>query len=168
MVSLLINGCLTFPLLTSGFRAGGWAAGRAGYPRTPEASLRALSLLCPSLDSPGPVRTQNTRSGQQLRALHFRRAQALYRLHTYMAKIETHGITCICKSANQTRAENSYLLRAACILAQKPPTLISCSFKFFRVPDPRSQGCLASHGHWSAPFPQWLVKEYCLALQVEF
>lgn len=52
---------------------------------------------------------------------------------------------------------------------ENPLYLFHAHLNSLRVPDPFKflKGCLASHGHWSAPLPQWLVKEYCLAMQVE-
>lgn len=67
------------------------------------------------------------------------------------------------------RAENSYLLCGLHIGPENPLYLFHAHLNSLRVPDPFKflEGCLASHGHWSAPLPQGLVKEYCLASQAE-
>ena len=70
-----------------------------------------LSSLPISQLSSGLVKIQNARSSQTENSSSQPTAQAwistgaqgsLYRLHIYMVKIETHGITCICKFANRT------------------------------------------------------------------
>lgn len=97
------NRCSTFPFLTSVFRAGGCGSrAELSYPRTPEASPHTF-LLCPFLDSHLDLSEHRTSGPASSPTCISTRAQgSLYKLHIYMAKIETHGITCICKSANQT------------------------------------------------------------------
>lgn len=72
-----------------------------------------LSLLCPSLAShldslkyrtPGPARLKISSSQPTAQAWISTEAHgSLYGLQIYMVKIATHGITCICKFANQTQ-----------------------------------------------------------------